>query len=124
MLPAEAQAVAVKPLIRANDALATVSGDYTSIQAEGMIMVIEDIGDVTGTIAGKLWTASAADGTDATGMIPNDAVVFASRTGPSYQTKKLYDARQNLGFLGYVGTVTTGPIGLCVTAIYRPKTTT
>lgn len=123
MIPSEAQAIAVKSLVIAQDCLA-LSGAYTSLQAEGDIVIIEDVGEITGSFTGALYTATAADGTGATAVTFDDATTSAHFTTSGHLAKKIMNARQNLGFLGYLGTITTGPIHISVTALYRPKTTT
>jgi hypothetical protein len=123
MIPSEAQAVAVVSLAHAQDALA-LSGAYTGIVAEGEIVIIEDVGEITGSFTGILYTATDAAGAGATAVTFEDGSVFVRLTTSGHITKKVMNARQNLGFLGYLTAITTGPIHVSVSAIYRPKTTT
>jgi len=124
MIPSEAQAVALKSLVVAQDCLA-LSGAYTSVLAEGMIVMIEDVGEITGSFTGALMTASDAAGTGAAAIVFNDGTTTSEQFIVSgHCHKKIFDARQCKGYLGYLGTITTGPIHLSVTVLYRPKTTT
>ena len=91
-----------------------------------MIMMIEDVGEVNpGSSRGPLMTAPAADGTGAAAIVFNDGTTTSEQfTTSGHCHKKLFDARQCKGYLGYLGTITTGPIHISVSVLYRPKTTT
>jgi hypothetical protein len=125
MIPSEAQAVNLVSLVPSEE-YSTCSGAYTSVLAEGIILMIEDIGGFsTGSFTGCLYTATAADGTGATAMVETDGTTTSEHfTTSGHCHKKLFDARQCLGYLGYLGTITTGPISMSVTALYRAKTST
>jgi hypothetical protein len=126
MIPAEAQAVILKSLLPAEEYSDPISGAYTSVLAEGIIMMIEDVGGFsTGSFSGGLYTATTPAGAGATVMTQTDGTTTSEAfTTSGHLHKKLYDARQCKGFLGYLGSVTTGPISMSVSVLYRPKTST
>jgi hypothetical protein len=73
---------------------------------DGEILVIQQLGAVTGTIAGKLQYASDANGTGATDIT---GATFATNTANSTSTLAVDPKKVIGGFLGYVGTIATGP---------------
>lgn len=85
---------------------------------DGEILVTQVLGAVTGTIAGKLQSASDANGTGAA-----DITGYTFPTNTANQSSKVVvDPRKVVGgFLGYVGTVTTGPSLVAVTAAGKLK---
>jgi hypothetical protein len=121
MIPAEAQAVTLKSLVPAQDCTA-LSGAYTSVLAEGEIVMIEDVGEITGSFTGSLYTATSAAGAGATIVTFEDGTTSEQFTVSGHLHKKIFNARQCLGYLGYLGVITTGPIGIAVSVLYRPKT--
>jgi hypothetical protein len=122
MIPSEAQAVTLKSLVPAQDCTA-LSGVWTGVLAEGEIVMIEDVGEITGSFTGSLYTAIAADGTGATIVEFEDGTTSEHFTVSGHLHKKIFNARQCLGFLGYLGVITSGPIGIAVSVMYRPKET-
>jgi hypothetical protein len=85
---------------------------------DGEILVTLNVGAVTGTIAGKLQYASDANGTGATDL-PNAA--FAT-TAANSCVKLAVDPKAVVGgFLGFVGTIGTGPSLVSVVASGKKK---
>lgn len=85
---------------------------------DGEIMVTLNLGAVTGTIAGKLQSASDANGTgaaDITGATFGTTLTLTT-------TKIVVDPKTVTGgFLGFVGTIVTGPSLVSVVASGKKK---
>lgn len=82
-------------------------------QFDGEILVTQNLGAVTGTIAGKLQSASDANGTGAADIA---GATFPTNTANS-TSKVVVDPKSVVGgFLGYVGTIATGPSLVSVVA--------
>lgn len=119
MLLSQASAVTstslLRPVSAANTAAAT-SGSAMWLDVrpyQGEIAVVLDLGAVTGTIAGKLQSATDANGTGAADIT---GATFGTTTANS-TTKIVIDPRAVTGgFLGFVGTIVTGPSVLSVVA--------
>lgn len=127
MFPDEADALVVKQLMvpgaKANDS--ECSGDYVEIaDAVGDLVLIHDVGAVSGSVQGAFYTADDSAGSNATTVLFNDGTSFANVTQANQIEKKVVDARMNQGYIRYVGTVTSGPISMGVSVAYRPKWTT
>lgn len=73
---------------------------------DGEILVTQQLGAVTGTIAGKLQSASDANGTGAADIT---GYTFGTNTANSTSTIAVDPKKVVGGFLGYVGTIATGP---------------
>ncbi|MCU0922702.1 MAG: hypothetical protein MUF08_13210 [Burkholderiaceae bacterium] len=104
----------------ANTAAATSgSGMWLDVRPyDGEIMVTLELGAVTGTIAGKLQSATDANGSSAADIT---GATFGT-TGANTTTKITVDPKQVVGgFLGFVGTIVTGPSLVCVTASGKTK---
>lgn len=106
----------------ANTAAATSgTGKWLDVRPyDGEILVIQQIGAVTGTITGKLQSASDANGTGAADIT---GATFTAVTSTGNNTQSIaVDPRKVVGgFLGYVGTVATGPSLVSVTAGGKKK---
>lgn len=99
----------------ANTAAATSgSGKWLDVRAyDGELLAIQQLGAVTGTIAGKLQSASDANGTGAADI---SGYTFGTNTANSTSTIAVDPKKVTGGFLGYVGTIATGPSLVSVTA--------
>lgn len=86
---------------------------------DGEILVTQNVGAVTGSIAGKLQSATDANGTGAADI--TGATFTLVNTANNHQTLAVDVKKVAGGFLGYVGTVVTGPVLLCVTADGKKK---
>jgi hypothetical protein len=124
MLLSQGSAATSTSLLRsvsaANTAAATSgSGMWLDVRPyDGEIMVTLDIGAVTGTIAGKLQYASDANGTGGTDIT---GATFGT-TLTNTTTKIVVDPKAVVGgFLGFVGTIGTGPSLVSVVASGKKK---
>lgn len=124
MLNSQGSAATSTSLLRAvsaaNTAAATSgSGMWLDVRPyDGEIMVTLDIGAVTGTIAGKLQSATDANGTGAADIT---GATFGT-TLTNSTTKIVVDPRAVAGgFLGFVGTIGTGPSLVSVVASGKKK---
>lgn len=125
MLNSQASAATMTSLLdavsAANTAAATSgSGKWLDVRPyDGEIMVVLQLGAVTGTIAGKLQSATDANGTGAADIT---GATFGT-TGANSTTKIVVDPRAVTGgFLGFVGTIVTGPSLVSVVAGGKKKT--
>lgn len=85
---------------------------------DGEIMVTLQLGLITGTIAGKLQSATDANGTGAADIT---GATFGT-TAQSTTTKIVVDPKTVAGgFLGFVGTIVTGPSLVSVVASGKKK---
>lgn len=110
----------LRPVSAANTAAATSgSGMWLDVRPyDGEIMVTLDLGSVTGTIAGKLQSATDANGTGAADIT---GATFGT-TGANSTTKIVVDPKKVTGgFLGFVGTIVTGPSLVSVVASGKKK---
>lgn len=85
---------------------------------DGEILVVANIGAVTGTIACKLQTASDANGTGAADLTGGAFAATVANT----TVKLAVDPKAVVGgFLGFVGTIGTGPSLVSVVASGKKK---
>lgn len=125
MLLSQASAATATSLIDAascaNTAAATSgSGKWLDVRAyDGELLVIQQIGAVTGSITGKLQSASDANGTGAADI--TGATFTAVSSANNTQTVVVDPKKVVGGFLGYVGTIVTGPALTSVTVAGKKK---
>src|ERR1044071_4906260 len=108
------------PVSAANTAAATSgSAKWLDVRAyDGEILVTQVLGAITGTIAGKLQSATDANGTGAADIT---GYTFPVNT-TNQSSKVVVDPKKVVGgFLGYVGTIATGPSLVAVTAAGKLK---
>jgi hypothetical protein len=107
-------------LSAANTAAATSgSGKWLDVRPyDGEILVTQNLGAVTGTIAGKLQSASDANGTGAADIT---GATFGTNTANSTSKLVIDPKTVTGGFLGYVGTIVTGPSLVSVVASGKKK---
>jgi hypothetical protein len=124
MLNSQASAVtctAILDAISAANTAAATSGSAKWLDVrpyDGEILVTQNLGAVTGTIAGKLQSATDANGTGAADIT---GATFPVNTANS-ASKVAVDVRAVVGgFLGYVGTIATGPSLVSVVASGKKK---
>jgi hypothetical protein len=124
MLLNQASAATATSLLNAISAAATAnatsgSGKWLDVRAyDGEILVTQQLGAVTGTIAGKLQSATDANGTSAADIT---GYTFGTNTANSTSTIAVDPKRVVGGFLGYVGTIVTGPSLVSVVAAGKLK---
>ena len=105
----------------ANTAAAT-SGNakWLDVRAyESEIQVIQQIGAVTGSIAGKLQSATDANGTGAADI--SGATYTTVNSANNTQIVTVDPKKVVGGFLGYVGTIVTGPALVSIVACGKKK---
>jgi hypothetical protein len=125
MNPADAQATETALLLipaECADTDAATTATPIDVSAyEGSIVVTQAVGVVTaGTITGKLVTGDNAALTDAADI--SGAVFTAAGTATDNVAERLViQANECKKYLGYVGTIDTGPAVVGVTLIATPK---
>jgi len=119
MMNSQASAATVHSLLNPVNAAATAnatsgSGLWLDVrQYTGEIIVTQNIGVTTGTLTGKLQSATDNAGTGA-GDITGYTVTASTAAGIK---SFIVDPKKVVGgFLGYVGTIVTGPVQVSVTA--------
>ncbi|SRR5258708_947709 len=96
------------------------SGKWLDVRVyDGEILVTQNLGAVTGTIAGKLQSASDANGTGAADIT---GAAFPTNTANSTSKVVVDPKAVPGGFLGYVGTIVTGPSLVSVVASGKKHT--
>jgi hypothetical protein len=105
----------------ANTAAATSgSGKWLDVRPyDGEMLVTQQIGAVTGSITGKLQSASDANGTGAADITGATFTIVSAANNT--QTYALDPKKVVGGFLGYVGTIVTGPSLVSVVAAGKKK---
>lgn len=124
MLLNQASAATATSLLDALSAAATAnatsgSGKWLDVRIyDGELLVTQQLGAVTGTIAGKLQSATDANGTGAADIT---GYTFGTNTANSTSTIAVDPKKVVGGFLGYVGTIVTGPSLVSVVAAGKKK---
>lgn len=124
MLLNQASAATATSLLDALSAAATANatsgaGKWLDVRIyDGEMLVTQQLGAVTGTIAGKLQSATDANGTGAADIT---GATFGTNTANSTSTQAIDPKRVVGGFLGYVGTIATGPSLVSVVAAGKKK---
>jgi hypothetical protein len=124
MLLNQASAATSTSLLDAISAAATANATsgaakWLDVRAyDGEILVTQNLGSVGGTIAGKLQSASDVNGTGAADI---SGYTFGTNTTNSTSTIAVDPKRVPGGFLGYVGTIVTGPSLVSVVASGKKK---
>jgi hypothetical protein len=125
MLNSQASAATATSLIDAASCANTTAatsgnGKWLDVRPyDGEILVTQQIGAVSGSITGKLQSATDANGSGA-GDITGYAFTVVSSANNT-QTIAVDPRRVVGGFLGYVGTIVTGPALVSVTAAGKRK---
>lgn len=102
----------------ANTAAAT-QGTGTDISAyEGVLTFIEDVGTITGTLAGKIVTSANSNLSSST-----DVGTFTARTTSNDNEVAVLQVNCSAlqQYVGYVGTIVTGPALIGVTVVGSKK---
>jgi hypothetical protein len=111
------------PTVIASDT-AAATGEWVNIgNPIGDLDVIVNIGVVTaGSIVPSIRTASDDMGTGDTLMVPDEGnfTAVTPSSEPRIQ-KMIYDARSSLGFIKFVGTITTGPAAVSCALQSHPR---
>ena len=124
MLSSQASASTPTTLLAPLSAAATAnatsgSGKWLDVRIyDGEILVVQQLGAVTGTIAGKLQSATDANGSGAADIT---GYTFGTNTAGSTSAVVVDPKKVPGGFLGYVGTIVTGPSLVSVVASGKKK---
>ena len=127
MLANSAKSAETISLLVPVNAAATVNATSLGVDIrkyEGDILIIENIGNVTGgTITGKMQACSAADGTGAEDITGATFVAAGTSTDDRLATYVLSSDALPAAkpFLRYIGTIATGPAMVSVCFVSRPK---
>lgn len=123
MLGNEGQAATPTTLLAtvsaANTAAAT-TGTYIDVRRiEGDVVILIQPGAITGSITPQINDATDSAGTGAAAITPNEGAPTAlvANTARKYTVK----ASATRGFIGFIGTVVTGPALIGVSILGRPK---
>lgn len=106
----------------ANTAAATSAWTAVPVDADGSILIVINVGTITGTVDFTFNTASDGSGTGSAAITPLNgalAQVTTSNDDTSYVAR--FD-KKTKGYINVVGTIVTGPALLSYTMIYRNKT--
>jgi hypothetical protein len=119
----EAQAATItlllSPVSAANTAAAT-SGWVDVRDSEGDVLIVNQVGALTGSITWTIEHATDGSGTGAAAITPNEGAYAA---GAANQTqKRTISANACLGYVRCVGTIVTGPALVGASVLRRPKT--
>lgn len=108
------------PVSAANTAAATSS--WIDVRdSVGDIMIINQVGAMTGSITWTLEHATSAGGAGAVAVTPNEGA-YAAGAANQIQ-KRTLSASACLGFVRCVGTIVTGPSVVAVSVHSRPHLT-
>lgn len=128
MLNSQASAATSTALLHAVDAANTAAatsgaGMWLDVRPyDGEIEVIQNVGVVTaGSITGKLQSATDANGTGAADISGYTFTAVTTSNDPLTQKIVVDPKAVPGGFLGYVGTIATGPAAVCVVASGKKK---
>lgn len=119
--PSAATVTSILDSVSAANTAAATSGSAKWLDVrpyDGELLVTQVLGAVTGTIVGKLQSASDANGTGAADI---SGALFPVNTA-NQSSKVVVDPKSVVGgFLGYVGTIVTGPSLVGVTVAGKKK---
>lgn len=121
MLNNEGQAATAIQLLQSASAANTAGATGSWIDArdyEGDIVILQNVGAVTGSITGKIQDATDGSGTGAADL---SGAAFATVSSSTSMLKITVPAGSHRGWIRYVGTVVTGPSLVGVAALARPK---
>ena len=128
MLSSQGKACGVYQLLAPIDAADTAAATGVWIDVSGCVgdlVLIVNVGVVTaGSIVPSLHTASDVGGTGDTLMVPNGdegVCTTVTTSNDPMIIKRTYDSRSCLGWVAFVGTVTTGPVCVSATLQAHPK---
>jgi hypothetical protein len=128
MMLSQASAATSTALLHAVDAANTTAassgtGMWLDVRPyDGEILVTMNVGVVTaGTIVGKLQSATDANGTGAADITGYTYTSVGTSTDLTTQTVVVDPKKVVGGFLGFIGTVTTGPAAVSVVASGKKK---
>lgn len=123
MLLNQAGAATATSLLDSVDAADTAAatsgtGKWLDVRAyDGEILVTQNVGVVTGgSITGKLQSATDANGTGGADITGYTFTAVSTSNDPNTQSIAVDPRKVTGGFLGYIGTIATGPAQVSVIA--------
>lgn len=107
--------VPLAPASYANTAGATSGAGFwiDTLDLEGDLVVTQSVNGITGSLAGKLQTATDVNGTGAADL--SGATFTSVTTSNNVQTLVIPKTSLPNRYLGYVGTIVTGPAVVSIT---------
>jgi len=128
MLANQGQAAEAVTMLAPLSAAATVNATSAWIDVrkyEGDLVIVSNIGIITGTITPTIEDATDGAGAGAAAMTPNEgAFTVVTTSNDPMQEKRTIPAGSTRGWIRYVGTIVTGPALIGVTLLAHPKYTT
>jgi hypothetical protein len=92
---------------------------------EGDLVIVSNIGIITGTITPTIEDATDGSGTGAAAVTPTEgAFTQVTTSNDPLQEKRTIPAGSVRGWIRYVGTIVTGPALVGVSLLSHPKYTT
>jgi hypothetical protein len=113
-----------KSLVHSQDAANTgaATSAWTDIREfDGEVLVVQNVGAITGTITGGLEDADDGSGTNSAPLVPDDGNQFNAVSTPDNIQKEVFEANKARRWVRYVGTIVTGPAQVSVTMWGHPK---
>jgi len=109
----------VLPAVSAANTTAATSEWIDVRRYKGTLSFVVNTGTITGTLAGKLQSATASDGTGAADI----AGATHSNVTTASQVRSIQIPATTAPYIKYIGTVTTGPVLISVTLSAHPGLT-
>ena len=127
MLANQGQAAEAVQMLAPISAAATVNATSAWIDVrkyEGDLVIVSNIGIITGTITPTIEDATDGSGTGAATVTPAEgAFTQVTTSNDPLQEKRTIPAGSVRGWIRYVGTIVTGPALVGVTLLAHPKYT-
>lgn len=121
MIGPEGGAAEVVQLAPSTSRASTFNGSYVGVaKYEGDLVIIQDVGAVTGSITGKIQDADDGSGTNVADVVGATFTVVSSANNTQKITIPAGSVRP---FIRYVGTIVTGPALCSATLLSKPKYT-
>ena len=111
-----ASVVSVLPAVAAANTAAATSGWIDVRPYKGTLKFLVNTGTITGTLAGKLRSATDSGGTGAADI----AGATHTNVTTASQVREINIPATTCPYVQYVGTVTTGPVVVAVTLLAHP----
>lgn len=127
MLANQGQAAEAVQMLAPLSAAATVNATSAWIDVrkyEGDLVIVSNVGLITGTITPTIEDATDGSGTGAAAVTPTEgAFTQVTTSNDPLQEKRTIPAGSVRGWIRYVGTIVTGPALVGVTLLAHPKYT-
>lgn len=127
MLSNQGQAASAVTMVAAVSAANTAAATSAWIDVqkyEGDLVIISQVGILTGSLTPTIEDATDGSGTGAAGVTPTEGAFTAVTTSNDpLMEKRTIPAGAVRGWIRYVGTIVTGPAPVAVTLLATPKYT-